>query len=66
MHPNPIYHDADAARNLGYARERGFGILAANAKNGLMIAHIPFLLNEAGNVADLHLVRSNPIARALR
>lgn len=66
MHPNPIYHDADAARNLGYARERGFGILAANARNGPLIAHIPFLLNEAGNVADLHLVRSNPIARALR
>jgi transcriptional regulator len=65
MHPNPIYHDADAARNLGFARERGFGVLAVNCEYGPLLAHVPFLLNETGDVADLHLVRSNPIARAL-
>ena len=29
-----------------------------------MLAHVPFLLNESGDAADLHLVRSNPISRA--
>ena len=66
MHPNPIYHDADTARNLSYARERGFGVLAANAEGGPLLSHVPFLLNQAGDVAELHLVRSNPIARALQ
>ena len=66
MHPNPIYHDADTARNLSYARERGFGVLATNAEGGPLLSHVPFLLNQAGDVAELHLVRSNPIARALQ
>ncbi len=66
MHPNPIYHDANSARNLAYARERGFGVLAANGDAGPMLAHVPFLLSTAGDRAELHLVRSNPIARALR
>lgn len=66
MHPNPIYHDADQARNIAFARERGFGILAANGPDGPMLGHVPFLLNDDGDRADLHLVRSNPIARALR
>lgn len=66
MHPNPIFHDADASRNLGFARDRGFGVLAAPGEDGPLLAHVPFLLNETGDVADLHLVRSNPIARALR
>lgn len=66
MHPNPIYHDADFARNLGFARERGFGVLAVNGADGPLISHVPFLINAEGTVAELHLVRSNPIARALK
>ena len=66
MHPNPIYHEADHARNIAFARERGFGMLAANGDGGPMLSHVPFLLNDAGDLADLHLVRSNPIARALK
>lgn len=65
MHPNPIYHDADTARNISFARDRGFGILAASGAGAPMLSHVPFLLNEAGDMAELHLVRSNPIARAL-
>lgn len=30
-----------------------------------MLAHVPFLLSPEGKVAELHLVRSNPIVRAL-
>jgi transcriptional regulator len=63
MHPNPIFHDAEATRNLDFARERGFGVLAVNAEAGPLISHVPFLLNKQGTVAELHLVRSNPIVR---
>ncbi|KIN78700.1 FMN-binding negative transcriptional regulator [Sulfitobacter mediterraneus] len=66
MHPNPIFHDADDARNVAFARERGFGVLAAQGADAPMLSHIPFLLSHDGAVADLHLVRSNPIARALK
>ncbi|KIN62614.1 Transcriptional regulator [Sulfitobacter noctilucicola] len=66
MHPNPVFHDADAARNMGFARDRGFGTLAINAEDGPLMSHIPFLLNAEGTVAELHLVRSNPIVRALK
>ncbi len=65
MHPNPVYHDADTAKNIAFARERGFGVLAANGDAGPLMSHVPFLLNDAGDIAYLHLVRSNPIARAL-
>jgi transcriptional regulator len=66
MHPNPIYHDADAARNLAFARAVGFGVLAVNGQVAPMLSHVPFLLSEDGAVAELHLVRSNPVARALK
>ena len=66
MHPNPIYHDADAARNLAFARDVGFGVLAVNGAAVPMLSHVPFLLSDDGAIVDLHLVRSNPIARALK
>jgi transcriptional regulator len=66
MHPNPIFHTADAAKNLGFARERGFGVLAVQGEGAPMLSHVPFLLNTLGDSIDLHLVRSNPIARALK
>jgi transcriptional regulator len=66
MHPNPVYHDADQAQNLSFARDRAFGVLAVAAGDFPMLAHVPFLLSDSGAVADLHLVRSNPIARALK
>ncbi len=40
-------------------------MLAVNADSGPLISHIPFLLNEEGTEARLHLVRSNPILRLL-
>lgn len=66
MHPNPAFRKAPAARNADYARERGFGVLSVNAPEGPLLAHVPFLLNDAGDSLDLHLVRSNPILRALK
>ena len=65
MHPNPIYHTADAAKNLAFARSRAFGSLSVATEDGPLVSHIPFLLSDDGTTAEFHLVRSNPIARAL-
>ncbi len=65
MHPNPIFRQTGTARNLAFARDRAFGILSVNGAEGPLLAHVPFLLDEGGSAADLHLVRSNPVARAL-
>jgi len=66
MHPNPVFHPADAAKNLSFARDRGFGILAVSGDDGPpWLSHIPFLVSDDGAWVDLHLLRSNPIARAL-
>ena len=66
MHPNPVYHTADETQNLAYARERGFGVLAVSAEGAPLLSHVPFILAEDGKSLDLHLVRSNPIARMLK
>lgn len=65
MHPNPVFHTADGPDNLAFARERGFGVLAVADGDAPRLSHVPFLLNEAGDTLELHLVRSNPVARAL-
>lgn len=65
MHPNTVFHDADTERNIAFARERGFGVLAAQGADAPMLSHVPFLVSEDGTLVELHLVRSNPIARAL-
>ncbi|MDX2483581.1 MAG: FMN-binding negative transcriptional regulator [Pseudodonghicola sp.] len=68
MHPNPIYRGASAARNIAFARARGFGVLVvADPDAGApLISHVPFALGDDGTLAELHLVRSNPIARAVK
>lgn len=65
MHPNPVFRDATNEQNLTFARERAFGTLAINADDGPLISHVPFIISNDGTTAELHLVRSNPIARAL-
>ena len=65
MHPNSAFRKTPDAKNIAFARERGFGTLALNHADGPLISHIPFALTEEGTSADLHLVRSNPILRLL-
>jgi transcriptional regulator len=64
MHTNPAFRAADRATNLAFARKRGFGVLSVNGPEGPLISHVPFVLNADGTQADVHLTRSNPIARA--
>lgn len=66
MHPNPVFRGTEREISLSFARKRGFGVLSVNADPGPLLSHIPFILDDAGTLAELHLVRSNPIARALR
>ncbi|MCR9114802.1 MAG: FMN-binding negative transcriptional regulator, partial [Rhodobacteraceae bacterium] len=65
MHPNPIFRKTDQARNIAFAREQGFGLLAMGTEGAPLISHVPFLLSEDGAVAEFHLVRSNPIVRLM-
>ncbi|WP_284164551.1 FMN-binding negative transcriptional regulator [Frigidibacter sp. SD6-1] len=65
MHPNPIYRGTPETEALAFAAERGFGTLMLNGADGPLAAHIPFVLSEDGQSAELHLVRSNPVARVL-
>jgi transcriptional regulator len=64
MHPNPAFRQEPRDRNLAFARARGFGILSVNGPEGPLAAHVPFLLSDDASFAELHLARSNPIARA--
>ncbi|MEM9781612.1 MAG: FMN-binding negative transcriptional regulator [Pseudomonadota bacterium] len=66
MHPNPVFRGETEARALAVARERGFGVLAVNGAAGPLAAHVPFVLAEDQPGIEAHLLRSNPIARALR
>lgn len=64
MHTNPAFRAATTDQNLAFARARGFGILMLNGVDGPLASHIPYVLSPDGNFADLHLTRSNPIARS--
>ena len=66
MHPNPSFRNETAQRNIAFARERAFGVLAVNGHDVPMLSHLPFVIDEHGAQVDFHLVKSNPIARALK
>ena len=65
MHPNPSFRKTDTETSLAFVRARSFGVLSINGPDGPLISHVPFLLNDDASLVDLHLVRSNPIMRAL-
>ena len=65
MHPNPVFRGADRDEALAIARARGFATLVASAEGAPLIAAAPFVLSPDGAAAELHLMRSNPLARAL-
>lgn len=74
MHPNPSFRGVEEDAILAFARARGFGMLTiadpVDATAPPLAAHIPFRLlappdETAAWTVEFHLVRSNPIARAL-
>ncbi len=64
MHPNPAYRNAPKVRAMEFATERGFGALTVAGPEGILAAHIPFIVEKG--VMAAHMVRSNPLARFLR
>lgn len=64
MHPNPAFRQEPESRALAFAAERGFGALTVAGPEGVLAAHVPFVM-QADRIAA-HLVRSNPLARHLR
>lgn len=65
MHPNPSFRQTDRDRNIAFARQVGFGMLAVAGPGAPLLSHVPFLLSQDGTILDFHLVRSNPIVRQL-
>ena len=63
MHPNPVFRRQTREWALAFARERGFGALTATGPEGVLAAHVPFVLDDDRVLA--HLVRVNPLARHL-
>lgn len=67
MHPSPVFRQTLREKNLAFARERGFGVLAVVGadSDGPLLSHIPFLVTEDGSAAHAHLARPNPILQWL-
>jgi transcriptional regulator len=63
MHPNPVFRREPRESALDLARERGFGTFTVAGPDGVLAAHLPFVLDEDRVLA--HLVRVNPLARLL-
>ncbi len=66
MHPNPAFRAEESTRHIAFARDRAFGVLALSTDQAPLLSHVPFLLSDDGAVAELHLVRSNPVVRVLK
>ena len=66
MHPNPIFRKSECEANVEFVRHRSFSNLSINAEDGPLVSHVPFHLSEDGKSLEAHLVRSNPIVRALK
>ena len=64
MHPNPVFRGEPGESALAFARERGFGAMTVAVAEGVLAAHVPFVVDE-GRVRA-HLMRANPLARYLR
>lgn len=62
MHPNPAFRGTPEEENLRFAGAKGFGMLCINGDAGPLAAHVPFVM--AGGTVEVHLARSNAIARA--
>lgn len=65
MHQNPAFRETPDDAVLAAALKRGFGVLTMVDGEEPLAAHAPFALTEDGDALEMHLMRSNPIARAV-
>ncbi len=66
MHQDPVFRENDLQHTLDFASARGFGTLLINGDPSPIAAHIPFVLSADNTYIEAHVMRSNPIARALK
>ena len=66
MRSNRIYRQTEAKRSLEFAFAAGFGQIIVSTDPVPLVAHIPSLQGQKSDEIELHLVRSNPIARILQ
>ena len=65
MHPNRNFRNVEIAKKYQLLIKKVFGSLIFAQSEGILISHVPFLLDESGESVEMHLVRSNPILRHL-
>ena len=66
MHPNPNFRSKNLQKDIRFLGERAFGTLILSKNDQFLTSHVPFLLNQADNQIELHLVRSNPMLKFLK
>lgn len=62
MHPNQSFRNTSDEHSWTLIVEKNFGSLVQSSENYPRISHVPFLLSHCRSFAELHLVRSNPMA----
>lgn len=63
MHPNQIFRQTPRMTAIDFAQSIGFGTLIITNNSDPVLSHLPFVIED--DHIDMHLVRSNPIARAV-
>ena len=65
MHPNRNFRNIEIEKKYQLLIEKVFGSLIFAHSEGILVSHVPFLLDENCEFLEMHLVRSNPILRHL-
>jgi transcriptional regulator len=63
MHPNPSFRNTSGGHSWELVSQTSFGTLVQSTSGLPVISHVPFLLSACRSYIELHLVRSNPMAR---
>ena len=63
MHPNPSFRSTSGGHSWELVSQTSFGILVQSTSGLPVVSHVPFLLSACRSYIELHLVRSNPMAR---
>ena len=63
MHPNPSFRNTSDGYSWELVSQTSFGTLVQSTSGLPVISHVPFLLSACRSYIELHLVRSNPMAR---
>ena len=63
MHPNPSFRNTSGGHSWELVSQTSFGTLVQSTSGLPVVSHVPFLLSTCRSYIELHLVRSNLMAR---